>query len=90
LTMEYRIVFDDLFFDRLARFSESERRIIYHKIEILKANPAHRSLRTQRLHRFEDFYESSVSMGIRVIWEMDDDVIIIHDVGRHDILKKYG
>jgi mRNA-degrading endonuclease RelE of RelBE toxin-antitoxin system len=88
--MEYKVVLDDLFFEHLARFSESERRIIYNKIEILKANPGHRSLRTQSLHRFEDFYESSVSMGIRVIWELDEDTIIFHDVGRHDILKKYG
>ncbi|GBU21590.1 hypothetical protein R80B4_01486 [Fibrobacteres bacterium R8-0-B4] len=89
--MEYKIVLEDLFLEHLVRFPESEQSVIYRKIEILKNNPAHRSLRTQRLLKFhENLYESSVSMGIRLIWLLDDDTIFIEDVGRHDILKKYG
>jgi len=88
--MKYDTLYADLFLDHFERFTLKERRIIERKIELLINNPDHPSLRTQSLHRFEDFYESSVSMGIRVIWELDEDTIILHDVGRHDILKKYG
>jgi len=88
--MAYKIIFEELFADHLDRFSESEQRIILRKIGILKDNPDHPSLRTQRLHRYDNLYESSVSMGIRVIWRLDEDMIILQDVGRHDILKKYG
>ena len=76
--------------ERLDRFSKSEQRIILRKLDILKNNPDHRSLRTQKLHRFDNLYESSISMDIRVIWQMEEDAIIFHDVGRHDILKMYG
>jgi len=88
--MAYETIYADLFAGRLSRFSKSEQRIILRKLDILKNNPDHRSLRTQKLHRFDDLYESSVSMGIRVIWQLEDDTIIFHDVGRHDILKIYG
>ena len=90
MIMAYKTAFEKLFADHFDRFSESEQRIIVKKIEILKNNPDHPSLRTQSLHRYEDLYESSVSMGIRVIWRLKRDTIILQDVGRHDILKKYG
>jgi len=91
--MKYGMYLEDLFFDRLARFSESERNLIYSKLEILQNNPNHNSLRTQKLRgTYKNWYESSVSMSIRLIWRFsrDRDIIIVEDVGRHDILKKYG
>jgi mRNA-degrading endonuclease RelE of RelBE toxin-antitoxin system len=82
-----------LFFKHLAHFTESEREIIRSKLGILQENPEHNSLRKQKLHgTYKTWFESSVSMGIRVIWRYNRDktVIIVEDVGRHDILKKYG
>jgi len=66
-----------------------EQRLIARKIEILKANPDHRSLRTKplRLKKGDNKYESSVNMDIRLIWQLDGDQIILGDVGHHDMLK---
>jgi mRNA-degrading endonuclease YafQ of YafQ-DinJ toxin-antitoxin module len=88
-----KIHLEDLFFDHFAKFSEREQKTIYRKLELLQNNPEHNSLRTQKLRgTYKNWRESSVSMGIRVIWRYneDGDVILVEDVGRHDILKKYG
>jgi len=89
---EYRIELEDLFIERLDRFSEKERDLIFEKIDFLKSDPSHPSLRTKKLRRYswENLHESSINMGIRLIWKLDGDTIHISDVGRHDILRKYG
>ena len=36
------------------------------------------------------YFESSVSMSIRLIWRYDGEkIIVMLDVGHHDVLKKY-
>jgi len=89
--MVYETIFDDTFRDHIKKFTLAERKLIFSKIELLKNNLDHNSLRTQKLRKtHENRYESSVSMDIRLIWQLDGDTIFIEDVGRHDILKKYG
>ena len=89
--MEYRISYNDVFFEHFDQMTADEQRLITRKIEILRANPDHRSLRTKILRtKVKKLYESSVSMDIRVIWELDGDQMLFVDVGHHDILKKYG
>jgi len=89
--MEYRTVYSNTFIDHFGLMTEYEKRLIDRKIEILKSNPDHRSLRTKILRtKAKNRYESSVSMDIRVIWQLDGDEMFFIDVGHHDITKKYG
>lgn len=53
-------------------------------------NPFHPSLRTKRIQGTEDLFEFSVNMDIRVIWYYEnDEIVMIVDIGHHDILKKF-
>jgi len=91
--MIYETTFDDTFLDHIKKFTLIDRKLIFSKIELLKNNPNHNSLRTQKLRKsHNNWYESSVNMSIRLFWRFNraGDTIIIEDVGRHDILKKYG
>jgi len=89
--MEYRIAYRDVFFEHFYQMTADEQKLITRKIELLRANPAHRSLRTKILRtKVKNQYESSVSMDIRIIWQLDGDQILFIDVGHHDITKKYG
>jgi len=89
--MIYDTFYGDLFFAHFEKFTLKERRLIESKIDFLKVNPYHPSLRTQKLRKYDDnLYESSVSMDIRLIWRLKGSAMIFEDVGRHDILKKYG
>jgi len=88
--MGYKIFFDDCFFDQLKKFPVKQQQLILKKIKLLVNDPGHSSLRTKKLNGYNDTYESSVNMGVRLIWELDGNKIIVNDVGRHDILKRYG
>jgi len=67
-----------------------EKNQLSRKLEMLSKNPAHPSLRTKRIQGTEKLYECSVNMDIRIIWFYEGDMmIILLDVGHHDILKGY-
>jgi len=89
--MEYKIHLRESFFDCLTKFTESEQNLIFRKIEYLKMDDVNRprSLRFKKVQGTDDFYEGSVSMGIRLIFMRIEDRIYITEVGRHDIFKKY-
>jgi len=87
--MKYNARYVDLFFNHFKRFTLKEQRVIERKIDILINDPDHPSLRTKKLND-DNLYESSVSMDIRVIWRLNENLIVFEDVGHHDILKKYG
>ncbi len=56
----------------------------------LTAQESHPSLRTKRIQGTTDLFECSVNMNIRIIWYYEGDkMIILVDVGHHDILKQF-
>ena len=58
--------------------------------ELLAENPFHPSLRTKRIQGATDLFECSVNMDIRIIWYYEGDkMIIVVDVGHHDMLKQF-
>jgi mRNA-degrading endonuclease YafQ of YafQ-DinJ toxin-antitoxin module len=65
-----------------------EQKQIANKLNLLKQNPFHPSLRTKKIRGLDDVFEMSVNMDIRVLWQYADvATIILIDVGHHkDIL----
>jgi mRNA-degrading endonuclease YafQ of YafQ-DinJ toxin-antitoxin module len=59
-------------------------------IKLLAEDPAYKSLRTKKMKGKNRYYESSVNMDIRILWEyQNNNVIALFKVGHHDILRKY-
>lgn len=88
--MKYKYTFTKRFEKSYVKLSPGTRRLIRKKIEILITNPLHPSLRTKRIQGAEDLFECSVNMDIRIIWYYDGPMmIILFDVGHHDILKQF-
>ena len=53
-------------------------------------NPTHPSLRTKKIQGSDGIWESSVNMDIRIIWFYEnDELIILLDIGHHDMLNKF-
>ena len=70
--------------------SKKEKKQIRNKLELLSENPLHPSLRTKRIQGITDLFECSANMDIRIIWYYEGDkMIVLLDVGHHDILKHY-
>ena len=88
--MKYSLTFTKRFEKNYKHLSEHEVRQLKEKLKLLTENPLHPSLRTKRIQGTRDLFEFSVNMDIRVIWYYENDrIIILVDIGHHDILNKY-
>jgi len=88
--MSYQFTFSQNFKKHFKKMSVHEKKQITNKLKLLAENPAHPSLRTKRIKGADGLYESSASMDIRLIWYYEGTLmIIIVDVGHHDILKQF-
>jgi mRNA interferase RelE/StbE len=87
----YKIILDDEFKKNIKRFDATRQKFILKKVYLLKDNPDYPSLRTEKLYKGtnDETRSSSISMGIRLIWQLIDNEIKIIDVGGHDIYRKY-
>jgi mRNA interferase RelE/StbE len=88
--MAYQFTFTGRFQKHFKSLTEQEKKQLMNKLELLAENPMHPSLRTKRIQGAEDLFECSVNMDIRIIWYYEGDtMIILVDVGHHDILKQF-
>ena len=88
--MSFQLTFTDRFHKSFKKLSDIEKKQLKNKLEILTENPMHPSLRTKRIQGTKDLFECSVNMDIRIIWYYEGDtMIILVDVGHHDILRKF-
>ena len=87
--MAFQLTLTDRFRKSYKALSDKEKKQILKKLELLAENPMHPSLRSKRIQGTVDLFECSVNMDIRIIWYYEGDrIIILLDVGHHDILKR--
>ncbi|MBQ6900606.1 MAG: type II toxin-antitoxin system RelE/ParE family toxin [Firmicutes bacterium] len=87
--MPYQLTFTPRFEKHFRRLTADEKRQLKNKLELLAENPPHPSLRTKRIQGTRDLFECSVNMDVRIIWFYENEMmIILVDVGHHDILKR--
>ena len=87
--MAFQITYTKRFQKHYKKMSQTEKKQIKAKVEILSENPLHPSLRTKRIQGTETLFECSVNMDIRIIWYYEGErLIMLLDVGHHDILDK--
>lgn len=86
----YNITYTEKFKKSYRKFYPNEKKQIKKKIEMLADNPMHPSLRTKRIKGTKYLFEFSVNMDIRIIWYYEEgQVIILSDIGHHDILSQF-
>jgi mRNA-degrading endonuclease RelE of RelBE toxin-antitoxin system len=83
----YDIYFGKTFKKNFKKIDPILQRLVLDKINILKDNPDHPSLRTELLYK--GVWASSVNMGIRIIWRLNGNTVRMINVGKHDIYKQY-
>ena len=86
----YTAFYTKTFRKEFERLSDVHKKMVMKTIGNLEENPFYPSLRTKKMEGKSGYYESSVNMDIRIIWEMEGNrLIILIDVGHHDVLRKY-
>jgi len=83
----YKLYFCNTFKKNIKKLDPILQSLILDKINILKDNPDHPSLRTELLYK--GVWASSVNMGIRIIWRLNGDTVRMINVGKHDIYRQY-
>lgn len=87
--MKYEILFSSRFKKSFSKLQDMEKKIFYEKLSLFIENHRHPSLRTKKIKGSEILFESSINMSIRVIWTyQDENLILMLDIGHHDILKR--
>jgi mRNA-degrading endonuclease RelE of RelBE toxin-antitoxin system len=87
---KYTVVLSDDFKKEIKKLSGVHEAMVLKKLAIFKNNPFHPSFRTKKMYVTEDYYESSINMDIRILWYFEGKrIIVLTDVGHHDVLKKY-
>ena len=87
--MKYEILFSSRFKKSFSKLEDLEKKVFYRKLSIFIENHKHPSLRTKKIKGSENLFESSINMSIRVIWTyQDENLILMLDIGHHDILKR--
>ncbi len=84
----YKLKYTKSFEKDLKKLSVPEQKSVAQKLKILAENPFYPSLRTKKVQGFDNIFEMSVNMDIRILWRYEDGVIILLiDIGHHkDIL----
>ena len=87
--MKFKIVITETFEKNLKKLTHIEQRQMASKLKLLQTNPYYPSLRTKKIKGFQDLFECSVNMDIRILWKYEGaDIIIILDIGHHFIVDK--
>lgn len=88
--MSCEFVFSKKFQKHFKSLNEREKKQLKKKLELLAVNPLHPSLRTKRIQGTPNLFECSVNMDVRVVWFYEGErLIVLLDVGHHDILESY-
>lgn len=86
----FKITYTDRFIKSFKALTDVEKKQLRNKISLLAQDPTHPSLRTKHIQGSDGLFECSVNMDIRIIWFYEgESMIILLDVGHHDILKKF-
>lgn len=86
----YKLTYTERFKKHYKKLHPNEKKQIKNKIGMLAKNPMHPSLRTKRIQGTKNLFECSANMDIRIIWYYEkDQIIILADVGHHDILNQF-
>ena len=88
--MAYKITYSKAFKKHYKSLSDFEKKQTKNKIKIFVEDPRHPSLRSKKIQGADGLWEYSINMDIRIIWFYEGcDLIILLDIGHHNILSKY-
>ena len=88
--MVYEFTYTPRFRKHFKNLGAQEKKQLKNKLELLSENPSHPSLRVKHIQGTDDLFECSINIDIRIICYYEGDkMIILLDVGHHDILYKY-
>lgn len=79
-----KLYFSKKFLQKIKNLSKNIQKIAKKKLDILRENPKHPSLRVKKIQGYLNIFEASINMDIRVTWEHYEEGIYLRNIGHHD------
>jgi len=79
-----RIDRTDRFKRAYKKLTEEDKRRAEKALYLLVSNMGHPSLRVKKIRKTQRIWEATVTTRIRMTFEIQDDVLILRNVGEHD------
>jgi mRNA-degrading endonuclease RelE of RelBE toxin-antitoxin system len=88
--MYKRVVFTEKFSRSLKRLSEPMQQLVAEKINYLKQNPAHPSLKVHRVLRVRSrkLWICYIGASLRLLYQPQADAIYLWDIGAHAVVDR--
>ena len=83
------IILTEPFENDFWKLSQTEQKQSRKTIRLLTNNQKHPSLQVYRI-KGAPFWEAYVNMDIRIVFEQNSDTLVLHAIGRHDILRGFA
>lgn len=83
-----RLQYTDRFRRAYRALTSEDRRRVQNALRRLAQNPRHPGLHVKKMQGVGGIWEARVSHTLRITFEMQDDVLILRNVGRHDATLK--
>jgi len=64
------------------------RRRALEKSALYENDPRHPSLKVKKLEGLKDIWEMSVTKSYRITFQRDGEIVLLRNIGSHDILRK--
>ncbi len=78
------IYFSNLFRERVAELSDDAKKALKDKLALMIDNQKNPSLRTKKIKGYNNIFEASITIHIRMTWEYYSDGIFLRNIGEHD------
>jgi len=79
-----KIARTDRFKKAYNNLTDKDKRRAEKALRLLISNIRHPSLRVKRIRKTQGIWEARVSRKIRMTFEMEDDLILLRNIGQHD------
>lgn len=79
-----RITRSDRFKKAYNNLTEEDKRRAEKALHLLVANLSHPSLRVKKIRKTQRIWEARVSKEMRMTFELQDDLLLLRNIGKHD------
>ncbi len=79
-----KIHYTEYFVEQVSKLAPRIKKALKNKLSLMMENPRHPSLRAKKVQGYEDIFEASITMGIRMTWQYTEDGILLRNIDEHD------
>jgi mRNA-degrading endonuclease RelE of RelBE toxin-antitoxin system len=82
-----KLTLSSTFEKQFSRLPKDIRETTYGKLSFFLKDPSHPFLRVKKVKGTRAIWEMSITMNYRVTFQVEEDAVILRNIGTHDLLR---